>query len=673
MIEHAGQSPFPRRHVHLDFHTGPAVPDVGSEFDGDLFVRAFRDAQVESVTVFAKCHHGHLYFATERPERHPNLVDGLDLLGQQIEALHGAGIRAPIYVSVQCDEYAANLHPEWVVLTPQLEQLRRVFTNIRPVTVDAFTAGWQILDMSSPYQEYLAAQVEEILSRFGPVDGMFFDMCWDQPSCSKWAMEGMRGAHLDPTDAAARSDYANSVALSYMERFSQLVEPNLTKGSPTGVWFNSRPRTALDRERRFLRHVEIEALPTGSWGYDYLPYIGRLVRHVGLPVLSQTGRFHRSWGDVASLKAPAALRYDCTRALTYGHACSVGDLLPATGKPGDAVYRLIAAAYEYVKACEPFVEAGSPVVDVALVADPALGDEPGPAMIGAVKLLQRLRQQFDVVPAGSSLDAYAVIVIPDSTLVSGELAAEIRSQVTADKAVIVAAAAVPATPEGDDLMAALGVRRAGVSPFSTVFFAPTPEGPLQPATSMPIRVHGESLLLEPLPGTQVLADMVNPFFERTYEHFSGHSYTPPGASSGYGAVFGRGRIFVLAVPLFAGVAEEANPEYERVLGACLERALPAPALRAGGPRHLETAVVQAGEATVVHLLSYLPSRLGYELDLVFDPFPLVDVDIEVRMRSVPRRVSQQPAGKELDWAYQGGYVTTKVTVLDGHTMVVLEP
>jgi hypothetical protein len=43
------------------------------------------------------------------------------------------------------------------------------------------------------------------------------------------------------------------------------------------------------------------------------------------------------------------------------------------------------------------------------------------------------------------------------------------------------------------------------------------------------------------------------------------------------------------------------------------------------------------------------------------------------MRSVPRRVSQQPAGKELDWAYQGGYVTTKVTVLDGHTMVVLEP
>jgi hypothetical protein len=58
---------------------------------------------------------------------------------------------------------------------------------------------------------------------------------------------------------------------------------------------------------------------------------------------------------------------------------------------------------------------------------------------------------------------------------------------------------------------------------------------------------------------------------------------------------------------------------------------------------------------------------------VFDPFPLVDVDIEVRMRSVPRRVSQQPAGKELDWAYQGGYVRTKVTVLDGHTMVVLEP
>src|ERR1043165_1271354 len=130
-------------------------------------------AHVDSVTVFAKCHHGHLYYDTERPERHPGLKRGLDLLGSQVKALHREGIRAPIYVSVQCDEYAANTPPEGVA--------RRVDGTVvapKPLTRDYY--AWQVLDMSSPYQDYLADQVDEILEKFSPVDGMFFDMCWDQ-------------------------------------------------------------------------------------------------------------------------------------------------------------------------------------------------------------------------------------------------------------------------------------------------------------------------------------------------------------------------------------------------------------------------------------------------------------------------------------------------------------
>ena len=65
---------FPRRTIHLDFHTSPLIPDVGVDFDADAFARTFKDAHVDSVTVFAKCHHGRLYFDTDRPERHPGLT-----------------------------------------------------------------------------------------------------------------------------------------------------------------------------------------------------------------------------------------------------------------------------------------------------------------------------------------------------------------------------------------------------------------------------------------------------------------------------------------------------------------------------------------------------------------------------------------------------------------------
>src|SRR5437773_6224224 len=148
----------PFRQIHLDFHTSPHICDVGKDFDAAEFAGTMKRAHVNSVTVFAKCHHGHLYYNTKRPERHPGLKRGLNLLGEQIEALHREGIRAPIYISVQCDEYAADNFPEWIA--------REV--DGRPAGGGPFDPMWQTPDMSSPYQEYLAEQPLEALKHLDP-------------------------------------------------------------------------------------------------------------------------------------------------------------------------------------------------------------------------------------------------------------------------------------------------------------------------------------------------------------------------------------------------------------------------------------------------------------------------------------------------------------------------
>ena len=96
--------PHPRqRQIHLDFHTSPHIPGIGAAFNAREFAETYKKAHVDSVTVFAKCHHGHLYFPTKHPARHPHLKPGLDLCGEQIEALHRIGIRAPVYISVLFD------------------------------------------------------------------------------------------------------------------------------------------------------------------------------------------------------------------------------------------------------------------------------------------------------------------------------------------------------------------------------------------------------------------------------------------------------------------------------------------------------------------------------------------------------------------------------------------
>ncbi|MBA3686381.1 MAG: beta-galactosidase, partial [Planctomycetes bacterium] len=105
------------RQVHLDFHTGQGIGEIAKDFDPKAFVRTLKAAHVNGINLFAKCHHGHLYYDTKRAERHPGLAPGFDLLGQQLEACKQAGIAAPIYLSVLNDEYAAKTHPDWVART----------------------------------------------------------------------------------------------------------------------------------------------------------------------------------------------------------------------------------------------------------------------------------------------------------------------------------------------------------------------------------------------------------------------------------------------------------------------------------------------------------------------------------------------------------------------------
>lgn len=53
------------RQVHLDFHTSEWLPDVGKRFNKENFQQALRMGNVNSITIFAKCHHSWSYYPTK--------------------------------------------------------------------------------------------------------------------------------------------------------------------------------------------------------------------------------------------------------------------------------------------------------------------------------------------------------------------------------------------------------------------------------------------------------------------------------------------------------------------------------------------------------------------------------------------------------------------------------
>lgn len=667
----------PKRGVHLDFHTSPFIRSVAEGFDKAAFAKTFERANVDTVNVFAKCHHGHLYYDTNRPERHPSLPRDLDLLREQVEALHGVGIKAPIYVSIQCDEYAADLHPEWVALGRDRQQITQPRVN-------AVEAGWRILDMASPYQDYVAAQLTDVLQAFPEADGFWLDMCWDQPSFSTWMLQHMEERGLDPSVNDDGRAAAKIVSHDYMSRFRDLINSYHRGSAQPSIFFNSRPRLRIPEELGLATHQEIEALPTGGWGYDYAPFIARFVRTQPVQMVGMVGRFHAHWGDNGGLHSAAALKYECMQLLSLGSGLSIGDSLPPDGAARQAVYDLIGDVYGYARDVQQLTEGMSPQTEVAVLLPDlppgtriknmgeAIGvDVGGPDVRGAVRLLQQTGQQFDFLAPESSFDGYRALVVLSTTTVDEVLRARLQSFADGGGGIIFSGPGFDA--DGSALIPAQGVRSQGASPYSHAFMRAEGSFPGVPE-DFDMVMYERGAMVVPDAGSEVLFRVVEPHFERSARRFSGHEYTPSsGIPSEQAAVTLNGRVATISFPLIEAYGRQAPPLYRPILRSIVERVLPDPLVRFGGPAHVETSYLTDGDRVAVHLVSYIPSRHGYEeeIDVVHDPVPVVDAPVSVRFHGEVSQVRLEPGGHPIPYHYDGSYVHVSVTFHEGHSVVVI--
>lgn len=653
----------PGRQIHLDFHTGPAVPDVGSQFDAKAFAKTMKQANVDSVTVFAKCHHGHLYYNTKRPERHPGLKKGFDLLGKQVEALHREGIRAPIYISVQCDEYAADTHPEWVARNAETAQVKGGGSVFKP--------AWQVLDMSTDYQEYLAEQTLEVLKTFKPVDGIFFDMCWDQPSTTTPFMAQMRKANLNPENEADRKKYAHTLALNYMKRFSQMVKDH----SPSGTYyFNSRPLSNLAEEIDYLAQVEIEALPTGGWGYMYFPKNVRFARTFNRPYLGMTARFHKSWADFGGLKPYAALEYETSQMMAHGAKCSIGDQLHPRGTTDAGAYELIGKAYARVKDREPWLEGAKAVTQIGLF-QAASGDYHGVGGTdeGATRMLTQLKHQFDVVLPTGNWNAYDLLILPDNVRVDGMLAKKLTAYLKQGGSILATGYSGLSDDGKSVTFKELGVSPLGKSPFKTTYLRFSSDINASVPDSDHV-MYEPGLRVKAKPGTKAFGQIVEPYFERAWDHFCSHHQTPGAVATNYPIATQRGRVAYIPFPIFSAFAQHGNYPCRLLVKNLIDRLLPEPLLKVSAPTSTEATVMRqtSPARTIVHLLQYCPERRTKTLDIVEDVVPLHDVAVSIRLVKKPKRVYLAPEQQELTFAWSDGRAELIVPRVVGHAMIVLE-
>jgi len=658
------------RQVHLDFHTAPECQGVGQDFDPDAFVSTLKMGHVDTINIFAKCHHGYSYYPTRVGTMHPNL--SFDLLGQQIEALHKSDIRCPIYVSVKWDDLAGIQHPEWAAVSKDGKVVMR-----QPATGQW---GWTTMDVSSGYGDYFLAQIEEIADRYGKdVDGYWLDICFPVPNFSPSGQVQMRKAGVNLEDDLSVYTYARQQDLAFFKRVTDLIK---RKSPQATYYFNGTTTVAMAEVLPYVTHFEVESLPTsgGAWGYLHYPIIGRQARTYGKEMIGMTGRFHKSWADFGGLKTQDQLDYECGTILAAGGRVCVGDQLHPRGVLDPAVYRLIGQAFERVEQLEPWLLGSTPAAEVAILAlgkpvDAAVGvGAHSPDVEGAAQVLLECGIQFDIVDHVPDLSRYTAVILPDTAVLDGLWLAKLRKYLASGGRLIASGTAALDPETGEFQLYEIPAQYAGKVPTIPSYIRPdsTLSGVSELASDYDYVFYDQAYLVRPAEGAEVHGELKRALFNRTWEHFTSHQHAPVGEPLGSPLIVQKGSVLYFAAPLFSAYRAHDYWAYRALAQKAIQAFLPPPLLIPGGPGWVEFTLHTQKDRRIVHVVAYHPRRSLQGIQHVDQSWQTSGLSFSLRCDARPARVYLAPQTQDLAFEWLDGYVKVELPPIGAHAVVVIE-
>ncbi len=638
----------PQRCLHFDFHTPPKVGPVGAGFDRQAFVATLQNAAVEAVNVFARCNVGFAYYPTQIGVPHPGLEG--DLLGGMVEACGEIGVKVYAYFNVRLDHEHAFRHREWCRVAPD----GRVERAEKP---DHF---FRDMCLNTGYADHLLGMIREVVERY-PVDGIFLDCINAKPCIGSECRSAMLARGLDPACEKAQVTFAKETVAAFQKKVETLIgsipERELSLVF-NGVAYRDQPT-----------HIEVETLPGGGWGYDALPWQLRYARTLGKRVVAMTGRFQEGWGDFGGLLPKASMAFDCQLATALGAAVSIGDHLHPLAGLEPAVYRRITEIYQELAELDPWVRGAKPMAEIAIV-EPGLANYPQSyfpmePLMGATRILSELKSQFDVVDGGD-LCRYKVVILPDHTVLSEALKADLLKFIGQGGFVISSGSA--GLEDGVFFQSQGALRSAGPEPCHPAYFTPHPPE----ADAMPVTIYEPGILLEG--EGEHWAKIHQPHANygfRDERHW--HLYNPPVSATDRPALMEAGRCFHFSFPIFSGYYRHAGIAYRDLVERVLRKALPLPLVRGEHlPRSVQVMLTAQPGRTMVHLIAYQPESRGAKL--------IVEEGLHIPATRVTLRLTPEMqgtatiagSGMPLKTCRSGDALEVEIPAFCGYQLLVIE-
>ena len=657
------------RQIHLDFHTSEFIKGVGKNFSKEDFAHTLEKANVNSITCFGRCHHGWLYYPSKRfPELiHPNL-ENHNLLLEQIEECHKRGIRVPIYTTAQWDGRIMREHPEWLALDENGK-----YIDTQHVPEPHF---YHTICMNSGYRQFFKNHLEDMIEVIGAknVDGIFIDILFKVDCKCQHCVAQMKELGIDAESKSERLKYAGQMLDEFKEEITALIHemaPNVD------VFYNSSHIGPTFRNSfKDYSHLELESLPSGGWGYDYFPAISRYARMLGKEMIGMTGKFHTYWGDFHSLKNKAALEFECFSMLAMGAGCSIGDQLHPSGKLSKAAYDLIGSIYASVKKKEPYCYDVRAKAEIAVFNPEEFYPEDSydlslsPSLIGAVRMLQEMSYQFDIIDTKMDFSAYKVLIMPDCIYGNERLEGLLKAYLAQGGKVL---GSYESCLKKDGSESIYGVRFKQVSSYYREFVLPNEKiGKDLPREEFVMYMR--SLDVEVV-GAKVLMDKIEPYFDRVGKKFCSHQHAPSSGKTGYPEVTMYNGIIYFSHPIFRCYRKNAAIWCKAMVKDALEILLDDKLVSHNGPSTVITALnyQEKENRKILHILHYITEKRSEDVYTIEDIIPLHNTEFKIYVgKKEIRGIRNVIRDKKIAFSREGEYVVFCIPVIEGHEMIEIK-
>jgi len=583
------------RQIHLDFHNSPLIYNIGENFEPEKFAEIMKKANVNSVTFFAKCHHGMSYYKTKVGKMHPALKK--DLLSLAVEYLHKEGIDCIAYISVGWDEYIAYENPDYIEITPE-GKLSTSFLESR----------WKKICLNNrKYIEYIHKQTEEILKNYN-VDGIFFDIVFQNECVCKRCVYDMVEKGLNPEVKEDRIKFKKIVEYNFLKEtfeFVKKIRPDVK------IFFNSRLRIGMEEEFDFYTHFEIESLPTGGWGYNHFPIMAKYFQTQNKDFLGMTARFHLSWADFGGIKNKEGLEYEIFTIIANGGKCSIGDQMNPDGTLEEEVYDLIGSVYEKVKKIENYYERVKPYAEIGVLSFKEPSGEKYDAIEGTARILLETHNQFQIITEDSDFKKYKLLILPDYYLIGEKLKKKINDYLKEGGKIILSYDS--GISENENKFAIdLPLKFIEKSKFIPDYFKFIVDLPYKSKYVM----YNPGNIVECEKG-KVIAKIIKPYFNRNWRHFSSHFQTPYEKETDYPAIILGNNFAYIWAPIFSTYINYGYWIYREIVDYLIKNLIERKIEVKNLPPNSYLYYSEGENSGIISIIYYPHQRLNKRIDVIY--------------------------------------------------------